>query len=84
MVKRRVHDTAESESDADVVQAWEQNQVKRMPHKRGPYKTMNGKPVMNEQQKKEAAAQRQKRYMMKKTLKRQESVPKQTSKELFS
>ena len=66
MVKKRACNTTESDSDADIVQEWEEEAPKRRSHKRGKYKTMNGKPVMTEQEKKEAKAQRQKRYMMKK------------------
>ena len=63
MVKKRACNTTESDSDADIVQEWEEEAPKRRSHKRGKYKTMNGKPVMNETQKKEAKARRQKRYM---------------------
>ena len=66
MVKKRACNTTESDSDADIVQEWEEEAPKRRSHKRGPYKKMNKKPVMNDQQKREAAARRQKRYMMNK------------------
>ena len=66
MVKKRACNTTESDSDADIVQEWEEEAPKRRFHKRGKYKTYKGVAVKTEQEKKEAAARRQKRYMMNK------------------
>ena len=48
------------------MQEWEEEAPKRRFHKRGKYKTYRGNPCKTEQEKKEAKAQRQKRYMMNK------------------
>ena len=65
MVKKCSVDTAE-ESDVDVVQEWLEEAPTRLSTKRGPNKTYKGVAVKTEQEKKEAAARRQKRYMMNK------------------
>ena len=62
MVKKNICPTAD-DSDADVVEAWEEDVHKRMSHKRGPYKTYRGVPCKTDQEKKEAQAIKYKNWI---------------------
>ena len=61
MVKKSICTTAD-ESDADIVEAWNEEAPRRMCHTRGNYKTYRGAPCKTEQEKKEAQTLKHKKW----------------------